>query len=111
GERWATHWLDLVRFGETHGYEMNRERPGAWHYRDWVIASLNQDKPYDHFVREQLAGDAIGAPVGTGFLVAGPYDQVKGSDPKLSQIQRMNELDDMINTTGTALLGLTTGCA
>ncbi len=111
GERWATHWLDLVRFGETHGYEMNRERPTAWPYRDWVIKSLNDDKPYNEFVRQQIAGDALGVDVATGFLVAGPVDQVKGSDPKLRQTQRMNELDDMINTTGTALLALTTGCA
>lgn len=111
GERWATYWLDLVRFGETHGFEMNRERPTAWPYRDWVIESLNGDKPYDEFVRQQIAGDAWGADVATAFLVAGPVDQVKGSDPKLGQAQRMNELDDMINTTGTAFLGLTTGCA
>lgn len=111
GQRWATYWLDLARFGETHGFETNRERPNAWHYRDWVIAALNSDKPYDQFIREQLAGDALGEPVGTGFLVAGPYDLVKGQDPKLGQMQRMNELDDMINTTGTAFLGLTTGCA
>jgi hypothetical protein len=111
GQRWATYWLDLVRFGETHGFETNRERPNAWHYRDWVIRSLNEDKPYDQFVREQIAGDVLGAPIGTGFLVAGPYDQVKGKDPKLGQMQRMNELDDMINATGTAFLGLTTGCA
>ena len=111
GERWATYWLDLVRFGETHGFEMNRERPTAWQYRDWVIQSLNEDKPYNEFVRQQIAGDALGADVATGFLVAGPVDQVKGADPKLRQAQRMNELDDMINTTGTAFLGLTTGCA
>lgn len=111
GERWATYWLDLVRFGETHGYEMNRERPTAWQYRDWVIQSFNDDKPYNEFVRQQIAGDALGADVATGFLVAGPVDQVKGSDPKLRQAQRMNDLDDMINTTGTAFLGLTTGCA
>jgi len=111
GERWASHWLDLVRFGETTGFETNRERPNAWHYRDWVIDSLNSDKPYDRFIREQLAGDALGEGVGTGFLVAGPNDIVKGQDPKLGKMQRMNELDDMINTTGTTFLGLTTGCA
>lgn len=111
GERWATFWLDLVRFGETHGFETNRERPHAWRYRDWVIHSLNEDKPFDQFVKEQIAGDALNAPVATGFLVAGPYDLVKGQDPKLGLMQRMNELDDMINTTGTAFLGLTTGCA
>ena len=111
GERWAGHWLDLVRFGETHGFETNRERIHAWHYRDWVIDSFNSDKPYDQFVREQIAGDGLGAEIGTGFLVAGPFDLVKGQDPKLRQMQRMNELDDMINTTGTAFLGLTLGCA
>lgn len=111
GERWATHWLDLVRFGETHGFETNRERPHAWRYRDWVIRSFNDDKPYDQFVIEQLAGDAVGAPVGTGFLVAGPYDVVKGRDPMLRRIQRQDELADMINATGTAFLGLTLGCA
>lgn len=111
GERWAGHWLDLVRFGETHGFETNRERPNAWHYRDWVIDAFNSDKPYDQFVREQIAGDALGAGIGTGFLVAGPFDLVKGKDPKLRLMQRMNELDDMINTTGTAFLGLTLGCA
>ncbi|APZ92932.1 PSD1 and planctomycete cytochrome C domain-containing protein [Fuerstiella marisgermanici] len=111
GERIASLWLDLVRFGETHGFEMNRERPTAWHYRDWVIQSFNDDMPYDEFLRQQIAGDALGADVATGFLVAGPVDQVKGSDAKLQQVQRMNELDDFINTTGTAMLGLTTGCA
>ncbi|MDB4500395.1 DUF1553 domain-containing protein [bacterium] len=111
GERWGSYWLDLVRFGETHGFEMNRERPNAWQYRDWVIDSLNDDKPYNQFVREQIAGDALEAHVATSFLVAGPNDQVKGQDPKLRLQQRMNELDDMINTTGTAFLGLTTGCA
>ena len=67
GERWASHWLDLVRFGETTGFETNRERPNAWHYRDWVIDALNSDKPYHQFVREQLAGDALDAGIGTGF--------------------------------------------
>jgi hypothetical protein len=111
GERMATFWLDLVRFGETTGFETNRERPNAWRYRDWVIASFNLDKRYDEFVREQIAGDSVGNRLATGFLVAGPYDIVKGRDPKLGVMQRMNELDDMINTTGTAFLGLTTGCA
>lgn len=111
GERWASHWLDLIRFAESHGFEMNRERPNAWQFRDWVIDSFNTDMPYDRFVIAHLAGDAIEVPIGTGFLVAGPVDQVKGADPKLGQMQRLNELDDMINTCGTAFLGLTTGCA
>lgn len=111
GERWASHWLDLVRFGETNGFETNRERPTAWPYRDWVIEAFNSDKPYNDFVREQLAGDRLGAPLGTAFIVAGPVDIVKGQDPRLNREQRANELDDMINTSGTAFLGLSTGCA
>jgi len=111
GERWARHWLDLVRFGETHGFEMNRERPNAWHYRDYVIDAFNSDKPYDVFVREQIAGDAMGAEVATGFLVGGPCDQVKSPDINLVLMQRQDELADMINTTGTTFLGLTLGCA
>lgn len=111
GERWARHWLDLVRFGETHGFETNRERPNAWPYRDYVIRSLNEDKPYDQFVREQIAGDALGADVATGFLVAGPHDIVKSQDINLTLMQRQDELADLINATGTTFLGLTLGCA
>ncbi|WP_145221519.1 DUF1553 domain-containing protein [Gimesia alba] len=111
GERWARHWLDLVRFAETHGFETNRERPNAWPYRDYVIQSFNSDKPYDLFIKEQIAGDSFGNPLGTGYLVAGPYDLVKSPDINLTLMQRQNELDDMINTTGTAFLGLTLGCA
>ena len=111
GERWARYWLDLVRFAETNGFETNRERPNAWPYRDYVIRSLNDDKPYDQFLREQLAGDALGVPEATGYLVAGPYDLVKSPDITLTLMQRQNELDDIIGTTGTAFLGLTLGCA
>ncbi|MEM7233354.1 MAG: DUF1553 domain-containing protein, partial [Planctomycetota bacterium] len=111
GERWARHWLDLIRFGETDGFETNRERPNAWRFRDYVIDAFNSDKPYDVFIREQLAGDSYGEPVGTGFLVAGPVDIVKSPDPSLTLKQRQDELADMINTTGTTFLGLTTGCA
>ncbi len=111
GERWGTHWLDIVRFGETDGFETNRERPNAFHYRDWVINAFNEDMPYDQFVKQQLAGDALGAPVATAFLVAGPNDIVKGQDELLGLMQRQDELTDMVNTTGTAFLGLTTGCA
>jgi hypothetical protein len=111
GEAFAPLWLDLVRFGETNGFETNQERPFAWRFRDWIIQAFNQDKPYSVFVREQLAGDVLGEPLGTGFLVAGPYDIVKGQDRKLTLMQRMNELDDMLNATGTTFLGLTIGCA
>ncbi|MCY2985943.1 MAG: DUF1553 domain-containing protein [Planctomycetota bacterium] len=111
GERWASHWLDLVRFGETNGFETNRERTTAFPYRDWVVNSFNSDKPYDLFIKQQIAGDALGEPIGTGFLVAGPNDIVKGQDPLLGLMQRQDELADIVNTTGTAFLGLTTGCA
>ena len=111
GERWARHWLDVVRFGETHGFETNRERPHAWRYRDYVIRSFNQDLSYQQFVKEQIAGDAYGADVATSFLVAGPYDLVKGRDVNLTLAQRQDELADMVNTTGTTFLGLTLGCA
>ena len=111
GERWSRYWLDLVRFAETNGYETNRERPNAWPYRDYVIRSLNEDKPYDQFLKEQIAGDSIGVPEATAYLVAGPYDLVKSPDINLTLMQRQNELDDIINTTGTAFMGLTIGCA
>src|SRR4051812_33035429 len=111
GERWARHWLDVVRFADSHGFEMNQPRPTAWPYRDWVIRSLNEDKPYDKFVFEQIAGDACGADAATGFLVAGPYDQVKSPDPVLTAQQRADELHDMVATTSSAFLGLTVGCA
>lgn len=111
GERMARHWLDLVRFAESNGFETNRERPTAWRFRDYIIDSFNADKPFDRLIKEHLAGDALGADLGTGFLVAGPYDIVKSPDPNLTLMQRQDELADMINTTGTAFLGMTIGCA
>ncbi len=111
GERWAQHWLDVVRFGESDGFETNHERPNAYHYRDYVIDAFNSDKPYDEFVKEQIAGDALSADAATGFLVAGAFDIVKSPDVNLTLMQRQDELADMINTTGTAFLGLTVGCA
>ncbi len=111
GERWGRHWLDVVRFAESHGFEMNQPRPTAWRYRDWVIRAFNRDMPYDRFVQAQLAGDALGEDEATGFLVAGPWDQVKSPDPVLTANQRADELHDMIGTTGSAFLGLTVACA
>lgn len=111
GERWARHWLDVVRFADSHGFEMNQPRPNAWRYRDYVIRAFNDDKPFDRFVREQIAGDAYGADEATGFLVGGPWDQVKSPDPGLTAQQRADELHDMVSTTGSAFLGLTVGCA
>ena len=111
GERWARHWLDVVRFGESNGYETNSRRPNAWPYRDWVIAAFNADMPYPQFVFEQLAGDVAGSDPATGFLVGGAHDTVLSPDVELTQQQRMNDLDDMLSTTATAFLGLTVGCA
>jgi len=111
GERWARHWLDAVRFAESHGFEMNQARPNAWQYRDYVIRAFNEDKPYDRFVIEQLAGDAFGVEEATGFLVGGPWDQVKSPDPVLTANQRADELHDMVSTVGSTFLGLTVGCA
>jgi hypothetical protein len=111
GERWARHWLDVVRFAETHGFEMNQPRPNAWLYRDYVIRAFNEDKPYDRFILEQFAGDLFGEDAATGFLVGGPWDMVKSPDAVLTATQRADELHDMVSTAGSAFLGLTVGCA
>ena len=111
GERWARHWLDVVRFGESTGYEVNRDRANAYYYRDYVIEALNSDKPYRDFVMEQIAGDALGVDEATGFLVGGPYDIVKSPDINLTLMQREDQLADYVNTTATTFLGLTVGCA
>lgn len=118
-ERWARHWLDVVRFGETDGGEHNYERFHAWPYRDYVIESLRQDKPYNLFVKEQIAGDLMypGEARGvaaTGFLVAGPWDQVSAElnkDKVLAMTARVDELDDMATTTFHTFQGLTVNCA
>lgn len=111
GERWARHWLDVVRFAESDGFEMNHPRPNAWHYRDYCIEAFNRDLPYDQFVRQQIAGDAFGDDRAMGFLVGGPWDRVKSPDPVLTANQRADELHDMVSVTGSAFLGLTVGCA
>ena len=111
GERWARHWLDVVRFAESDGFEMNKARANAWPYRDWVIESFNADMPYDEFVKAQLCGDQFGADAATGFLVGGPKDRVGSPDPVLTANQRADELHDILGTTGSAFLGLTVGCA
>jgi mono/diheme cytochrome c family protein len=116
GERWGRHWLDVVRFGESTGYEVNHILDDMWPYRDFVIQSFNEDKPYDLFVREQLAGDAIapGDPsveVGMTFLVAGPHDIVGNQDPVQAAQIRANTVDEMIRATSESFMGLTVGCA
>lgn len=116
GERWGRHWLDVVRFAESHGYETNELRRNAWHYRDWVIRSLNEDKPFARFVQEQLVGDVVSAgdphnEVATGFLVGGTHDVVGNQTPEGMAQQRQDDLYDMVSTTGSAFLGLTLNCA
>ncbi len=116
GERWGRHWLDVVRFGESTGYERNILIDNAWPFRDYVIRSFNDDKPFDRLVLEHLAGDVLGpgdpaVEVGTTFLVCGAYDNVKSADPVLTTVSRVNALDDMIRATGEAFLGMTVGCA
>ena len=114
GERWARHWLDAVRYGESGGYEFDGDRPGAHHYRDWVIKALNADMPYDEFLRMQVAGDLVRpgdyeATSATGFLVAGPYPgQVTA---KTVEPIRYDQLDDMVQAVGSGVLGMTIGCA
>ncbi len=116
GERWGRHWLDVVRYGESHGYEQNHLRPTAWPYRDYVIRAFNEDKPYTQFIFEQIAGDTITPPdpnadAATGFLVAGVHDTVGNQTVAGTRQQRADDLDDIVATTGAAFLGLTTGCA
>ena len=113
GERWAQHWLDVIRWAETVGFETNIERPAAWHYRDWVIAAFNRDLPYDRFIRDQLAGDITGTDAALGFLVAGPALQPGqiGRDEEAMRSARQDELDEVIRTVSQAMFGLTIGCA
>ena len=112
GERWARHWLDLARYAESDGFEHDAVRPHSWRYRDYVVRAFNEDKPYDRFIREQLAGDEFwpddpAALVATGFNLLGP-DMVDSAD----QIQRrLNTLNDMTDTAASVFLGQTLGCA
>jgi Protein of unknown function (DUF1553)/Protein of unknown function (DUF1549)/Planctomycete cytochrome C len=112
GERWGRHWLDLVRYAETNGYERDATKPHVWRYRDYVIRSLNDDKPFDRFVLEQLAGDELPEAsaetlTATGFYRLGPWDD-EPADPKED---RYDQLEDILSTTSQAFLGLTLGCA
>lgn len=114
GERWGRHWLDVARFAESHGFEQDYNRNFAFHYRDFVIQALNADMPYDQFVKWQIAGDELApdnplAMKATGFLGAGVFPTQLTE--KEFESARYDELDDMANTTGTAMLGLTIGCA
>ncbi len=116
GERWGRHWLDVVRFGESNGFERNLVIDDLYPFRDYVIRSLNDDKPFDQFMREHLAGDVLGkfdpaVEIGSAFLVAGPYDDVGNQDKDAQKVIRSATLDDMVTATGSAFLGLTINCA
>ena len=112
GERFARHWLDLARYADTNAYERDAMKPSAWRYRDYVIQAFNADKPFDRFVREQIAGDELPdanaeSVIATGFNRLGPWDD-EPADPKTD---RFDQLDDIVSTTGQVFLGLTIGCA
>lgn len=120
GERWARHWLDVVHYADTHGYDKDKPRPNAWPYRDYVIRSLNEDKPYDRFVMEQIAGDAlwpdtVDGLVGPGFLAAGPWDFIGHAEVPESKldgkIARNLDRDDMVSTTLNTFCSTTVQCA
>ncbi len=113
GERWAQHWLDVVRYADTHGFEVNTERPNAWPYRDYVIAAFNHDTPYDRFIREQIVGDALGQETATGFLVTASVllpGQI-GKDEPSKRLARQDSLDEIVTNIGQTFLGLSVGCA
>ena len=110
GERWGSHWLDLVRYSDSGGFEFDRDRNNAWRYRDWVISSFNNDHPYDDFVKMQLAGDeikpgSVEGLIATGYLRLGPEANMDNEQT------RMDELDGILATTGGTMLGMTIGCA
>ncbi len=112
GERWARHWLDLVRYAESDGFRLDEYRPYAWRYRDYVIAAFNNDKPYDRFVREQLAGDELApedpeALVATGFLRHTIYEY----NNRDARTQWQDMLNDVTDVTADVFLGMGMGCA
>jgi hypothetical protein len=112
GERWGRHWLDVVRYAESNGYERDGDKPSAWRYRDYVIDAFNNDKPYDRFVREQVAGDELPdwnaeTQIATTFLRLGTWDD----EPADPTVDRYDQLDDVLGVMATAFLGLTIRCA
>ena len=119
GERFARHWLDIAHYADTHGFERDKRRDNAWRYRDYVIRALNEDKPYNRFLQEQIAGDVLWpndeqAVIATGFLAAGPWDfvgQVETKSPVLRRSARSLDLDDMAAQVMTATMAMTVNCA
>jgi hypothetical protein len=116
GERWGRHWLDVARYGETSGKQVNFNYPHAWRYRDWVIAAFNADKPYNQFIKEQIAGDLLPyadtkqratQQIATGFLAIGPKDHDERSRVQFT----MDTVDEQIDAVSQAFLGLTVSCA
>ena len=112
GERWGRHWLDVARFAQSNGYERDGEKPESWRYRDYVVKAFNEDKPYDQFIKEQIAGDELervtfDSIIATGFQRLG----VRDDEPDDKRMAEFDELDDVLATTGSAFLGLTIGCA
>ena len=118
GERWARHWLDVARYGESQGFERDKLRPNSWRYRDWVVQAFNRDLPFDKFARMQIAGDVLTKNsaegfIATGFLVGGAWDEVGQSQQSsaMKAVVRQDELEDYVSTIGQAFLGLTIHCA
>jgi len=112
GEKWGRHWLDLVHFAETNGYERDGDKPNAWRYRDYVIRAFNEDKPYDRFLKEQLAGDemeprSVDAVIATGYFRLGLVDD----EPADRDLAKYDGLDSIVSTTSQVMLGTTVGCA
>lgn len=116
GERWSRHWMDIARFGESHGFEYNQPRESLWHYRDWLIRAFNFDMAYDEFAALQVAGDILkpdtleGA-AAVGFLVAGTHNTVLGASPSMQLAVRHDELEELAGTVGQTFLGMTINCA
>lgn len=115
GERWGRHWLDVVHFGESNGFEYNQPRNNAWPYRNWVINAFNEDMPYDEFVRQQIAGDILapdtGGSIAVACLVTGPHNTTKPSNDTMRKTMRQDEMEDMVGMVNQAFLGMTTNCA
>ena len=112
GERWGRHWLDVVRYADSNGFKADETRPNIWRYRDYVIQALNDDKPYDRFVKEQVAGDEL-YPGDPDALVAMGFNRHWIDETNAAALygRRQETLDDMTTVTGVAFLGLTFGCA
>ncbi len=112
GERWARHWLDVVRYADTNSFERDGKKPHAWRFRDYVIRSFNDDKPYDQFIREQLAGDELPEVTNDSIIATGYYRLGTWDDEPADRLQaRFDVLDDIVATTGQVFLGLTVNCA